>query len=546
MDSAKQAYREGFHWTSVLNHIPNMDAETASALPGTSAHLRPTNVAIRGQRRMHDAAHAELVARIPPRTESDRLVAYYFEVFEYSPIVLHRGEFMFQYKAFWHEPASAQAAWLGLLRSVLHLVNVFRSTQPATSKELSHARPPTENAKYLDEFKDGTAQALNLAQDGKEGRFIIQTLIHYFFAHQYLKKDSSLRSWLLFGNIIQIALCNGYHRDPDQIPHISPFEGEIRRRLWSFIYQADMASCAQLGMPRLIRDSIVDTREPRNLFDEDFSADTTILPTSRPETHLTPILITIVKQRFSEVCSEILDLVTSRSQPSYESIMEVDQKLSQTQQRLPERCRFRSMTDSILDSPSLVFQLIFIDLSFSTMRINLHSRHLPLSRLNPDYSYSRDVSVEAACHILARHHLLEEEFLPGGRLSRVKWLSFPLLLHIFLLACGILCSHLSQSAPTISHADLDKITHLLKTTQSIWTRASEISSEARKASAILSKILGQLEQPGPQLTGFGFGDISLAGPSLDGGDTSAGLPLEFGDIDPMMAKFFNFGPDFWL
>jgi hypothetical protein len=123
------------------------------------------------------------------------------------------------------------------------------------------------------------------------------------------------------------------------------------------IYQVDMGVSTQMGMPRIIKDSVVDTAEPRNLFDSDFDAETQVLPESRPETQLTPVLVSIAKLRLAKVASAVLKLVTTAAPVAYSEVIHLDRRIMQVFLRLPEPCKFSSLADEVLDPPNLVCQV---------------------------------------------------------------------------------------------------------------------------------------------------------------------------------------------
>lgn len=149
----------------------------------------------------------------------------------------------------------------------------------------------------------------------------------------------------------------GCHREPSNFQTLSPFQAEMRRRLWSTIYQMDMSISIQLGMPRTIKDSISDTLEPRNLFDMDFDPRSNILPASRNEHELTPTLMLISKSRIMSILGNVSDLITNPRPHSYEEILNIDAKLNSVHDNLPEPCKYKSLSLSIMDSPRLICQV---------------------------------------------------------------------------------------------------------------------------------------------------------------------------------------------
>ncbi len=57
----------------------------------------------------------------------------------------------------------------------------------------------------------------------------------------------------------------GYHRDPSNLSGISPFDGEMRRRVWLNIVQVEALMSYEMGFPSMIPSEFCDTKVPRNL-----------------------------------------------------------------------------------------------------------------------------------------------------------------------------------------------------------------------------------------------------------------------------------------
>ena len=119
---------------------------------------------------------------------------------------------------------------------------------------------------------------LVLGQYTKGGPHVLETLIIHLTTEVFMYKDAEIGLWLLLCMIVQLALSLGYHRDPRNFSHISPFAGEMRRRVWASIVQVDLRLSSQMGLPRLLKSQQSDTSEPRNLLDSDFDDTSTELP----------------------------------------------------------------------------------------------------------------------------------------------------------------------------------------------------------------------------------------------------------------------------
>jgi hypothetical protein len=158
-------------------------------------------------------------------------------------------------------------------------------------------------------YREKTTQCLKWGKYTNGGPHVLETLILYLGGESFHSRSIDTNMWLIVGSIVQITFHMAYHCDAHPFPNISSFMGEMRRRVWAVILQLDWSVSAQLGLPRLIRGTHVDTAEPRNLYDSDFDEDTTEseMPISRPETEVTPTLYVLAKFRLLSVGSHIID-----------------------------------------------------------------------------------------------------------------------------------------------------------------------------------------------------------------------------------------------
>lgn len=108
---------------------------------------------------------------------------------------------------------------------------------------------------------------------------MVQAIIIYLdFVGQ---KNGNRAIWSLTGLLIRTAVSMGLHRDGSHFPNISPFEAEMRRRLWWNICFIDSRVGDGQVSEVSISESIFDTREPTNLDDADINPDMTELPSAR-------------------------------------------------------------------------------------------------------------------------------------------------------------------------------------------------------------------------------------------------------------------------
>ncbi|KAG9256123.1 fungal-specific transcription factor domain-containing protein [Emericellopsis atlantica] len=95
--------------------------------------------------------------------------------------------------------------------------------------------------------------------------------------------STSRASWVLTGMIVRLAQAMNLHRDGEG-KHFSPFEGEMRRRLWYFITVLDVRGAEDRGSDAILTPTSYNTIRPTNIDDEAFGPDTTepLVPKTTP------------------------------------------------------------------------------------------------------------------------------------------------------------------------------------------------------------------------------------------------------------------------
>ncbi|CAK7207668.1 hypothetical protein SEUCBS139899_010479 [Sporothrix eucalyptigena] len=95
------------------------------------------------------------------------------------------------------------------------------------------------------------------------------------------KQEDTRLAWTLTGLAIRIGHSIGLHRDGTNFTNLSPFETEMRRRLFWALCILDMRCAEDQGTDLTILEQGVDTMPPLNINDTDISPESTSLPPSR-------------------------------------------------------------------------------------------------------------------------------------------------------------------------------------------------------------------------------------------------------------------------
>ncbi|KAH8890490.1 hypothetical protein GQ53DRAFT_177655 [Thozetella sp. PMI_491] len=446
----------------------------------------------------------EMLAHLPPRPAMDRIVARFFQAGEPAWIIFHVKTFLQNYNRFWEDPSQTTFTWLGLLFVMICHTSLF--CMRGDEEIPGNLGPPLE---VFDAYRVRGAQCLALDDYTKPGEYKVETLILYFGTEYLRETDAMLGTSVLLSIVLRLAMHMGFHRDPRHYPEMPPFEGEMRRRIWTVLVGVDLLVSFQFGLPGNIHSRFYDTEPPRNLLDEDFDEDTKELPPSRPESERTLTLYTIVKNRILNVFGDIVTAITSRSPVKYSEIMQLDKTLEEVHDSLPSSLRYRPFSQSLIDPINLIMQRYWIELLYQKSRSILHRKYLGIAHMTTQVAHSRLTCLDAATKTLRHQYDIHCEIQPGGRLAKERWFLSSLSVHDFLLADMILCLELSyiyaaEKSPDASASAVrafstlnkteavipkEQLLEILRTSRSIWQTMRHESSEANRAFKILSRML---------------------------------------------------------
>ncbi|PMD57147.1 uncharacterized protein K444DRAFT_535235 [Hyaloscypha bicolor E] len=330
----------------------------------------------------------ELLATIPPKCTTDKLIERFFDK-KNSPIptfhVLHEPTFMKQYQAHWESPSETQIMWIGLLFSMLSLIML--------SFYLNDEEPPeyegTSRSLY-ELYRLRTAQCLMMGDITKCAPHTVETMIYNCMAEWAHNGDSETRVWMVVGLLVRVALQMGYHRlvDPSQYPEISIFQGEVRRRVWCFVQGLDILTSFLVGLPSTIRTIDSDTLAPRNLHDWELTEDMTALPESRSLEEETPVCYMLAKRKIISVGGDIISLIGSLSQHSYDEVLKLDDKMAQAYKELPAHLKMDTPERLLNEIPYLVNRRIQLEFLYNQNVCILHRKFLILGRIDARFSRS--------------------------------------------------------------------------------------------------------------------------------------------------------------
>ena len=308
------SYVGATHWEAILESIHDIqyyfesDHETSPSLSSQAESKNSLDVVLG---HLEPLTLADVLAALPLRSTVNKLLSVYFNAKFIMVPFIHSAKFQRECEAFWDNPSSVPFLWLSILFSTLCLASTVAA---ATGKDVGLQQVSCNPVAYLTK----AGRCLVTGQYLKAQPNSVEALVLYSHCKYILNRDSDPILWAMYGLATRLAQRMGYHRDPRHLStNISPFDGEMRRRVWFFIETFDVLLSFQLGMPAILHEDECDTEYPSNLPDEDFDQSSQTLPAPRANTDPTPILYYCCKARLIRLLRRVIRHVLSTKQLTY-------------------------------------------------------------------------------------------------------------------------------------------------------------------------------------------------------------------------------------
>jgi hypothetical protein len=436
-----------------------------------------------------------LLNSLPKKEVADRLILSWFKSPDPGVSSIHRPSFQAQCEQMYRDPSDVPVMWISLFYSIICLgcrneaYNALEESEQNTAARLGLAQ----------QYQQLAAAGLALADYTKPKKYAVEALIQYSSGQYLGKEDPPLRLWLMVAVIIRIALRMGYHRDPSHFPNISPFEGEMRRRLWTLIQVFDILQSFELGLPSMIQSVHSDTQRPRNILDTDFGPDSAALPPARPLSEISPVSYGIIKSDLAKVFARACELSHSVVPPEYDEVMELDKELQEVYQATPPALKFVRFEMTPTDKPATVYHRFKLELMSQKTRCVLHRRYLTADVVGTPMEASRKLCVEAAMKVLTHHQSVYDAAQEGGELRSARVFMGALNAHDFLLAAMIICMELEFISKATSSAaagpntdKVDVMRRLIETSYNIYKQPDQYYSNSAKAVKVMEVMLKRI------------------------------------------------------
>ncbi|KAI1375204.1 hypothetical protein F4677DRAFT_143977 [Hypoxylon crocopeplum] len=482
----------------------------------------------------------ELLSLLPEKAIVGRLMNRYFNSNSPSQHTVHVPTFLREYTEFCKDPDGAPLHWIALLYMILALGVFFSAFSAPHELESDSPVPPMDRFK---QYRGAAGWALIWGKYSQPGPYTAQAFLLYVEGDFISNRENRMNCYLLSSVLIRLMLKMGLHRDPSKLPNITPYDGEMRRRMWNLAIQVDLLVAFNLGLPSMMHGIESDTELPTHLIDTDFDEDTKELPPARPCSDYTPLTYPINKAALTRAFFLVVRQAHALTVPAYAEVMGVDSRIEETWKNVPPFMKMIPLEECVMDPPIQIIQRFGLASIYQKSRCVLHRRYLVEAVPKKEHDYSRRACLDAALSLLDYQSTMHEACQPGGMLTQSGWFVAALVaINDFLLANMVVAlvlqndkywevgsdfNRVVQSMPRVTR---DKLLQQLKRSRSIWGDLSVQAPEFKKAEDVVRTMLRRIEahlgteseDPGASSVGiYDSGEMaSMANLMIDGSGPS--------------------------
>ena len=411
---------------------------------------------------------------------------------------------------------------------VLAIGVIYSPLDRTSERNIVTTSPGPELMAQIKSYRAAAGWALAYGRYMQAGIDTIPPLLLFVESEMSINTSSQMGCYVLLGVCVRLMLKVGLHRDPSKLPNVSPFDAEMRRRMWSLAVTMDLLVSFHVGLPSMVQSIESDTALPQNFVDDDFNEDCTELPPSRAPTEYTSLSYPINKCAVSKVFGKIAVHSHSLKPPAYAEVQRLDQLLLDTWDKVPWTMKPRPLEESITDHPHQIMQRSGLSSLFYKSRCVLHRRYLTEPVLRAEHAPSRKKCLESALELLRRHDSMWQDMRPGHIFSSSVWFFSVITVYDFLLASAVV--YICVQSPGYPDGDdvqpwfppgtlmptKAELVRILKS-HAYWVAMIEGRADFKKVSAVVTTMLQKLSASMPDADGYSgepgqLHDLSIPGP----------------------------------
>lgn len=281
--------------------------------------------------------------------------------------------------------------WLAVLLGVLRIVICAWARDGTEPEEVK--------GKCLDfetSYRQRASECLSHVDYAHPQPFLLEALLLQLYVLYSANRDFHCSVWVQHSIAVRLSIRLGYHIDPANLRDISPFQAEMRKRIWSFVRQADVLFSFQIGLPSMLDHRWLDGGLPLNLDDADISDGMTAVPDPRPDTELTSVSYIVLKSKLVFVFARALNAISRNDHMPHTRILDFDNQIRGIYRNIPDQYQVTDLeNDETQDALLTGLQLVLGAIYHKALCI-VHSKFLKLATTDQQYLYSWLVCINSA------------------------------------------------------------------------------------------------------------------------------------------------------
>lgn len=339
--------------------------------------------------------HLGLVSLLPPREVTKPMFELYFRTVEKTFRIVHEPSFWIEFEKYSKDPPTTPC---GLVVQQLLMLACVKCMSPE------------EYRTYVGASSSSRETAISWIQASESWYNSVSrkhvTIVNYQVRCLLLlaKRLNSIKEkqiWAWSCDLLRFGMSAGLHREPSLLKgKISPFNQEMRRRLWATMVELELQMSIERGMPSSSVGVAMDARAPANINDEEFQDSFSQQdPVSKPWRECTSTTYLHVSHRSLPLrisLSAILNNPTINL--SFDDVRHYEQKIVHELNTLPLWAHPESPRD-----PRSEATAVLLNVQLRQYLILLHAPFARQARHDPQFSYSRSVCLDSCRMILQSH-----------------------------------------------------------------------------------------------------------------------------------------------
>ncbi|RAL08477.1 uncharacterized protein BO97DRAFT_460500 [Aspergillus homomorphus CBS 101889] len=329
---------------------------------------------------------------IPPKSSTDLWVQSYLDRFEVTHRVLDRSTFMAEYSRYWANQTTATPAFFIQLLLVLATGASLHSDK--------YVAKPCGGSIYASTMQWIEAAEAWLSIPGK----LVPHSIEAITSHCLLliaKRANYIQGsslWTSTGSLVRQAMSAGYHREINPASRISPYDQEMRRRLWLTIVELDVQVAIERGMPPTVRVNDFSIRSPLHVNDDKLHESLHDPDLVMPLETLTDTTFQVALFRSLSARLEICAYVNGYDvMLDFDRVVELDESLYNALRDIPE---WNSPAADPRQQKSALYLKKMLQIHLSQFSLFLHTKFVCQSSPSSRSAISRRSRLDASAAIL--------------------------------------------------------------------------------------------------------------------------------------------------